>query len=145
MYMTVAEGIANTCHEAYNRSMAKLAPESFRFQDAVEARALKNNDKYYILRPETVESYFTLWRLTKNPKYRKWGWEVVQVFIIIFKKLKFDRCNLNDIITFLGVRKTLPSWRWIFWNPECLHDAAHKRRCAAKLLSRRDVEGDCLF
>lgn len=77
-YMSVAEGIIKTCHEAYNRSMTKLAPESFRFSDALEAKALKNSDKYYILRPETVESYFTLWRLTGDSKYRKWGWEVVE-------------------------------------------------------------------
>lgn len=80
-FMSVAEGITNTCHEAYNRSTAKLAPESFRFADAFEAKAIKNSDKYYILRPETVESYFTLWRLTGDPKYRKWGWEVVEVSI----------------------------------------------------------------
>ena len=35
--------------------------------------------RYYILRPETFESYFLLWRLTKDPKYRDWGWEAVQV------------------------------------------------------------------
>ena len=35
--------------------------------------------RYYILRPETFESYFIMWRLTKDPKYREWGWEAVQV------------------------------------------------------------------
>ena len=33
--------------------------------------------KKYILRPETVESYFVLWRTTKDPKYREWAWEAV--------------------------------------------------------------------
>ena len=37
--------------------------------------------RYYILRPETFESYFILWRLTKDPKYREWGWEAVQVHL----------------------------------------------------------------
>ena len=32
---------------------------------------------YYILRPETVESYFYMWRMTKEQKYRDWGWEFV--------------------------------------------------------------------
>ena len=32
------------------------------------------NDRFSILRPETVESYFYLWRITKNQKYRDWGW-----------------------------------------------------------------------
>jgi mannosyl-oligosaccharide alpha-1,2-mannosidase len=25
-----------------------------------------------------VESYFYLWRITKDPKYREWGWEMLQ-------------------------------------------------------------------
>jgi len=53
-------------------------PESFRFSDAMEARALRQNEKYYILRPEVVESYFVLWRLTGDPKYRDWGWDAAQ-------------------------------------------------------------------
>lgn len=123
-YMNAAEGITNTCHEAYNRSEAKLAPESFRFIDSVEAKAVKTSEKYYILRPETVESYFTLWRITKNPMYRKWGWEVVEVsisedFIHVLSNLKMfveirifsgdfgnsRRCNFrgSDEIVFLRV------------------------------------------
>lgn len=77
-YMEIAEGITRTCHESYDRSVTKLGPESFRFTEAVEARAMKTNEKYYILRPEVIESYFYMWRLTKNQKYRDWGWEAVQ-------------------------------------------------------------------
>ena len=32
----------------------------------------------YELRPETVESYFVMWRITHDQKYRDWGWEVVE-------------------------------------------------------------------
>jgi len=77
-WMSIAEGITNTCHESYDRSDTKLGPEAFRFTDSIEARALKQNERYYILRPETFESYFLMWRLTKDPKYREWGWEAVQ-------------------------------------------------------------------
>merc|ERR1719158_1824005 len=77
-WMEIAKGITNTCHESYDRTDTKLGPEAFRFSEAVEARALKQNERYYILRPETFESYFILWRLTKDPKYREWGWEAVQ-------------------------------------------------------------------
>merc|ERR1712073_20219 len=77
-WMKIAEGITNTCHESYDRTDTKLGPEAFRFSDAVEARALKSNERYYILRPETFESYFILWRLTHDQKYRDWGWEAVQ-------------------------------------------------------------------
>ena len=66
-----------TCHQSYNRSVTKLGPEAFRFNAELEAEASKS-DAHYILRPEVVESYFILWRLTHDPKYRDWGWEAVQ-------------------------------------------------------------------
>ncbi|KAG8228037.1 hypothetical protein J437_LFUL007207 [Ladona fulva] len=77
-YMDIAKGITNTCHESYARSATKLGPESFRFTEALEAKAMKTNEKYYILRPEVIESYFVMWRLTKDQKYRDWGWEAVE-------------------------------------------------------------------
>ena len=70
--------ITHTCHESYDRTNTKLGPEAFRFSDAIEAKALKSNEKYYILRPEVIESYFVLWRLTHDVRYRQWGWEAVQ-------------------------------------------------------------------
>uniref|UniRef100_A0A2P2LVY4 Alpha-1 2-Mannosidase n=1 Tax=Rhizophora mucronata TaxID=61149 RepID=A0A2P2LVY4_RHIMU len=33
-----------------------------------------------ILRPETVESLFYLWRLTGNRTYQEWGWNIFQAF-----------------------------------------------------------------
>merc|ERR1719468_281804 len=77
-WMEIAKGITNTCHESYDRTDTKLGPEAFRFTEAVEARAMKANERYYILRPETIESYFIMWRLTHDQKYRDWGWEAVQ-------------------------------------------------------------------
>ncbi|XP_016986744.1 mannosyl-oligosaccharide alpha-1,2-mannosidase IA isoform X2 [Drosophila rhopaloa] len=76
-YMEAGKGITNTCHESYIRAPTQLGPEAFRFSEAVEARALRSQEKYYILRPETFESYFVLWRLTHDQKYRDWGWEAV--------------------------------------------------------------------
>ncbi|KAF5273499.1 hypothetical protein FQA39_LY07516 [Lamprigera yunnana] len=77
-YMSVADKITETCHESYVRSQTKLGPESFRFTGGVEARALKSSEKYYILRPEVIESYFYMYRLTKDQKYRDWGWQAVE-------------------------------------------------------------------
>ncbi|CAB4068260.1 MAN1A_C [Lepeophtheirus salmonis] len=77
-WMNIGAGITNTCHESYDRTSTKLGPEAFRFTDGAEARALKQNERYYILRPETFESYFVMWRLTHDEKYRQWGWEAIE-------------------------------------------------------------------
>ena len=45
------------------------------------------SERMYILQPETVESYFYLWRLTKGPMYWEWGWEVIQGFVDVLLNL----------------------------------------------------------
>uniref|UniRef100_A0A669B7X6 alpha-1,2-Mannosidase n=1 Tax=Oreochromis niloticus TaxID=8128 RepID=A0A669B7X6_ORENI len=76
--MEQAAEIARTCHESYARTTLKLGPEAFRFDGGVEAIATRQNEKYFILRPEVIETYMYMWRFTHDPKYREWGWEAVQ-------------------------------------------------------------------
>ncbi|KAM4600989.1 LOW QUALITY PROTEIN: mannosyl-oligosaccharide 1,2-alpha-mannosidase IA [Polymixia lowei] len=77
-YLDLAAEITHTCHESYARSATKLGPEAFRFDSGAEATATRLSDRYYILRPEVIESYMYMWRLTHDPKYRDWGWEAVE-------------------------------------------------------------------
>ncbi|KAM4580458.1 mannosyl-oligosaccharide 1,2-alpha-mannosidase IA isoform 2-T2 [Odontesthes bonariensis] len=77
-YLDLAAEITHTCHESYTRSTTKLGPEAFRFDSGAEATATRLSDRYYILRPEVIESYMYMWRLTHDPKYREWGWEAVE-------------------------------------------------------------------
>ncbi len=42
---------------------------------ANDARAVHN-----LLRPEAIESIFYLWRFTKDPMYREWGWKMFLAF-----------------------------------------------------------------
>ncbi|XP_071997782.1 mannosyl-oligosaccharide 1,2-alpha-mannosidase IA [Engystomops pustulosus] len=77
-HIELAAEIARTCHESYDRTTLKLGPEAFRFDGGVEAIATRQNEKYYILRPEVIETYMYMWRFTHDPKYRQWGWEAVQ-------------------------------------------------------------------
>uniref|UniRef100_A0A6I8N827 alpha-1,2-Mannosidase n=1 Tax=Ornithorhynchus anatinus TaxID=9258 RepID=A0A6I8N827_ORNAN len=76
-YVELAAEITRTCRESYARSDTKLGPEAFRFDSGSEATATRLSERYYILRPEVVESYMYMWRVTHDPKYRQWGWEVV--------------------------------------------------------------------
>ena len=59
-----------------------MGPESFGML-LFDAMAISPNDKHYVLRPEVIESYFYMWRLTKEQKYRDWGWAATQVGIVV--------------------------------------------------------------
>lgn len=77
-YNELGREIARTCRESYKTSGTGIGPESFRFEGPHEAKALRQNEKYYILRPEVVETYFVMWRMTGDQKYRDWAWDAAQ-------------------------------------------------------------------
>lgn len=54
-----------------------LSPEIARFTGNTGPQ-VDRGATHCILRPETVESYFVMYRLTGDQTYRDWGWEVVQ-------------------------------------------------------------------
>ena len=77
-WLNMGKEIGETCYQSYNRSPNKIGPETFRFTSGKSNQNIKaatKNEKYYILRPEVIETYFYLWRLTKDQKWRDYGWE----------------------------------------------------------------------
>uniref|UniRef100_A0A914DTM2 alpha-1,2-Mannosidase n=1 Tax=Acrobeloides nanus TaxID=290746 RepID=A0A914DTM2_9BILA len=77
-FLELAQNIAHTCHESYVRTATGIGPESFRFTSSAEAVAIREGEKYYILRPEVIEGFFYLYRVTGDPKYRDWCWSAAQ-------------------------------------------------------------------
>ena len=57
--------------------LAGLGMDLAQFTDEGDMQA---KVKYNVLRPETVESLFYLWRVTGEPKYREWGWSIFEAF-----------------------------------------------------------------
>ncbi len=49
-------------------------------------------DRHNLLRPETVESLFYMYRFTKDSKYRDWGWDILQSFN------KYTRVSENTLL-----------------------------------------------
>lgn len=68
----------------FSSQVLKLGPEAFKFDSGLEAVAVRQNEKYYILRPEVIETYWYMWRFTHDPKYRQWGWEAAQVKPVVY-------------------------------------------------------------
>ncbi|KAH9626232.1 hypothetical protein KSS87_000111 [Heliosperma pusillum] len=76
-YMSLAEELAWTCYNFYQSTPTKLAGENYFFHSGQD---LAVGTSWNILRPETVESLFYLWRLTGNKTYQEWGWNIFQAF-----------------------------------------------------------------
>lgn len=76
-YMILAKEVTKTCHTLYNFTVTGLGPDSIYLLNSIK-NDIASFASEYVLRPETVESYFYLWRTTHNPVYREWGWQVVK-------------------------------------------------------------------
>ncbi|KAL9235545.1 hypothetical protein vseg_010295 [Gypsophila vaccaria] len=76
-YMSLAEELAWTCYNFYQSTPTKLAGENYFFNAGED---MSVGTSWNILRPETVESLFYLWRLTGNKTYQEWGWNIFQAF-----------------------------------------------------------------
>ncbi|CAK7893174.1 endoplasmic reticulum mannosyl-oligosaccharide 1,2-alpha-mannosidase [[Candida] anglica] len=81
----LAQELTYTCYKMYHDVPATgLSPEIVVFnQDGRknEDFYIKPADRHNLQRPETVESLFILYRLTKDEKYRQWGYEIFQNFV----------------------------------------------------------------
>ncbi|KAK5584295.1 hypothetical protein RB653_005903 [Dictyostelium firmibasis] len=87
-YMEVGEMVTRTCAKAYMITETGLAPESYYIDP-------NNGDirwhgystlSWYILRPETVESLFILYRLTGDIQYQDWSWKIFEAIQDVCKK-----------------------------------------------------------
>jgi hypothetical protein len=69
-----AVDLAATCYRLYLESPTGIAPEVVHFNTT---GGYTVSDPKYLLRPETLESLFYLYRYTRDSKYRDWGWAIV--------------------------------------------------------------------
>ncbi|XP_060206090.1 mannosyl-oligosaccharide 1,2-alpha-mannosidase MNS1-like [Lycium barbarum] len=76
-FLSLSEELAWTCYNFYQSTPTKLAGENYFFNDGQD---MSVGTSWNILRPETVESLFYLWRLTGNKTYQEWGWNIFQAF-----------------------------------------------------------------
>lgn len=87
----LAEDLTQSCYQMYHQIPSGLAPEIVVFNDGeVNSNGfwespngdffVKPLDRHNLQRPETVESIMILYHLTKDQKYRDWGWEIFENF-----------------------------------------------------------------
>ncbi|XP_010544166.1 PREDICTED: mannosyl-oligosaccharide 1,2-alpha-mannosidase MNS1 [Tarenaya hassleriana] len=76
-FLSLAEELAWTCYNFYQSTPTKLAGENYFFNSGQD---MSVGTSWNILRPETVESLFYLWRFTGNKTYQEWGWNIFEAF-----------------------------------------------------------------
>jgi|AntAceMinimDraft_1070359.scaffolds.fasta_scaffold06920_3 hypothetical protein len=99
-HLDVARQLARTCVQMYARTPAGLAPEITHFPASGLAKRkadgglvatssglsvfgdvlIKDKDAHNLLRPETVESLWVLWRVTGEHEWRDAGWRMWQAW-----------------------------------------------------------------
>ena len=75
-YLNAAIELTETCYQMWHETKSGLAPEYVIFSK--NGMHPGGGADYYLLRPETVESLFYLYRITNNEKYRKYGYEIYE-------------------------------------------------------------------
>jgi mannosyl-oligosaccharide alpha-1,2-mannosidase len=90
--MKVAEQFTTACVRSYQMTTTGIGPEGWQYSPTGHI----SGSGYYILRPETVESLFILFRITGNKKYQDWAWEL---FSNIEKncKVKYGYSGLHNV------------------------------------------------
>lgn len=75
-HMQLAAMLMQTCVDMYEQSPSGLAPEYVVDVAASKGKPSAGHDRRYLLRPETVESLFVLYRVTGDEQYREHGWRI---------------------------------------------------------------------
>ncbi|PRP89119.1 hypothetical protein PROFUN_01839 [Planoprotostelium fungivorum] len=73
-HMTMAESLGRACIQLYMDQATGIGPERIAFDE----EGYKVLSSRYLLRPETIESIFVLYRQTGDEEYREIGWKIFQ-------------------------------------------------------------------
>jgi len=93
-HMTISIGIAKFCRYMYTMNPTKLPCEHVLInRDIISVPT--GAGKGWFMRPEAVETWFVLYRLTNDTKYRDWGWNYYES-IQKYAKKQWGYTGLRD-------------------------------------------------
>ncbi|AWP06495.1 putative endoplasmic reticulum mannosyl-oligosaccharide 1-2-alpha-mannosidase-like [Scophthalmus maximus] len=99
-HMDLATQLMETCYQMYVQMETGLSPEIVHFnmhEGSIRDIEVKLADRHNLLRPETVESLFYLYRFTKDHKYQEWGWEILKNFNKYTKVSSGGYTSINNV------------------------------------------------
>jgi len=94
-FLDVSKGIAKFCHLMYTRNPTGLPTEYVIVNEDIIKNPRDAYGKHYLMRPEAIESWFILWRITGDPIYRDWAWDFFEA-INLHTKSRYGYCGLKD-------------------------------------------------
>ncbi|CAG8458925.1 395_t:CDS:10 [Ambispora leptoticha] len=118
--LLIAKMLTETCVLMYFKTATGLAPEITFFEtdeNGVDDMIIKHRDAHNLLRPETVESLFVLWRITGDNRYREWGWRIFKAFE---KYAKVDGGGYSALIDVTSIPPGRLDKMETFWLAETL-------------------------
>jgi len=80
LHMELAKNLSYTCFKMYDTTTG-LAPEIAHFNTAPGSMRdilINQRDSHWLMRPEAIESWFYMHRITGERQYQDWGWRVFQ-------------------------------------------------------------------
>ena len=116
----LAKDLLETCILMYEKHPTGLAPEIafFNTDDGKsEDMTVKQADSHNLLRPETIESLFILYRITKDNQYRTRGYKIFKNFI---KHCKVADGGFSSIKSVLSLPVQFRDKMESFWIAETL-------------------------
>ncbi|TKR73419.1 hypothetical protein L596_020728 [Steinernema carpocapsae] len=109
-HMEIAKQLGLTCRRMYDTPTG-LGPEIAYFNDNVDKDQdiiIKPLDAHCLLRPEAIEAWFYLYRLTGDKQYQEWGWEAFEA-IKKYAKVEHGFSSVQNV-------KRVPLVIRISWN-----------------------------
>jgi mannosyl-oligosaccharide alpha-1,2-mannosidase len=93
--LPLAKDIAHTCWLMFNTTATGLAPEIATFVES-DDKEVVTQAPHNLLRPETMETLFYLWRRTHDDMYRERAWRIFQSWNT-HARVQYGFSGINDV------------------------------------------------
>jgi mannosyl-oligosaccharide alpha-1,2-mannosidase len=126
--------LVETCHHTYISTETHIGPESFQWFPSERAAAYEPQhegqweqvrksgfwvtDARWMLRPETVESYFYAYRITGDKMYQEWAWDAYTAYVNA-SKAPYGYAEVEDVTKPAG-QNNQKDKEESFWGAETL-------------------------
>jgi mannosyl-oligosaccharide alpha-1,2-mannosidase len=110
--VALGKELVETCRRTYEATTTRIGPEYWQWDPAGKISAFTADtewhqmqrdktgwwviDARWMLRPETVESYFYAYRITGEKKYQDWAWDAYTAYVRA-AKAKHGYAEVKDV------------------------------------------------